>query len=642
MNYLKISGQFVRKMAMLLAFVFAACSETNSGNGVAGGTVEETGVYALSGRVGDVYPKLLNVVDGGMPTDSSEYEGSVFAAKGTIVTVYELDSLTLEKTGRSFVDTVDNDEGHFALENLTLNSPYVLIETLDSCYTKDCQERGVFYGANAVKLWRIEDVNFRMYPHVLSVLVNLRDIKEIGVSSLTTLKVPLLKKYFAEGESFADASEKAEDEILENLGIYEKLGRFERLSDEKSELAYVNELIRIRNSAMGDSIVRLEVEERDPALIFAAPPSVFVGRGEMLEQYYFNSKKMIDYKVGYLARVDGLGRCTENRENEVGKLKTLYHGKGSAVCRSGKWTLGFKTIEHSNGTMTDERDGKTYKTVTYNWGDVSQTWMAENLDFTDTTSLNVDSSLRANLIGNMDCYRSGLFNDEVDCGIYGHKYRWKAAMNIGTDDIKMISVDSLGDTTFFVKECLDVYADGSSGVGSHVFELRKSCDTLIAKFNSDNSLLLRTWKWNYSDFVTPSNRSAYQGICPDGWSIPTFDDWNTLFENMGRQYGVERYEVIPALYDAVATGFDLKGYIDLAFNDESRFVHVYSWNYANEFHVVDTSSYKIDFFNAGGQADFGFGTSARHGFVERTKEAPRGYTHPYGPYIFAAVRCIKN
>ena len=42
MNYSKISGQFVCKMAMLLAFMFAACSETNSGNNVAGGTVEET------------------------------------------------------------------------------------------------------------------------------------------------------------------------------------------------------------------------------------------------------------------------------------------------------------------------------------------------------------------------------------------------------------------------------------------------------------------------------------------------------------------------------------------------------------------------------------------------------------------------
>ena len=636
MNYLKISGQFVCKILLLLTFAFAACSD----NQVSGGVTEETRVYALSGRVGDVYPKLIAIVgETNIPTDSLTNNASLFAAKGTAVTVYELDSLSLEKTGRLFVDTIDNDDGRFAFENLTLNSPYVLIETLDSCYTKDCQERGVFYGVNAEKLWSIEaeDVDFRMYPHVLSVLVNLRDIKEIGVSSLTTLKVPLLKKYFAEGESFADASEKAEYEILENLGIYEKLGRFERLNDEKSELAYLNELIR-----MQDSVMRSEVEVMDPALIFAAPPSVFVGRGEMLEQYYFNSKKMIDYKVGYLARLDGLGRCTENRENEVGKLKTLYNGNGSVVCRSGKWTLGFKTIEHSNGTMTDERDGKTYKTVTYNWGDVSQTWMAENLDFTDTTSLNVDSSLRANLIGNMDCYREGIFNDKIDCGVYGHIYRWKAAMNIGTDDIKMISVDSLGDTTYFVKECLDVYADGSSGVGSHVFELRKSCDTLIAKFNSDESLLLRTWKWNYSDFVTPSNRSTYQGICPDGWSVPTFDDWNTLFENVGRQYGVERYEVLPALYDAVATGFDLKGHIDHAFNDESRFVLMYGWDYANKFHVVDTSLYKIDFFNAGGKIDFGFGTSARIDFVERTKVAPRGYTDPYGPYIYAAVRCIKN
>ena len=44
MNYSKISGQLVCKMAMLLAFMFAACSETDSGIIVAGATVEGTGL----------------------------------------------------------------------------------------------------------------------------------------------------------------------------------------------------------------------------------------------------------------------------------------------------------------------------------------------------------------------------------------------------------------------------------------------------------------------------------------------------------------------------------------------------------------------------------------------------------------------
>ena len=96
MNYLKISGQLVCKMLVLLAFVFAACSDELSG-----GVTEETRVYALSGRVGDVYPKLLKVADSsGVSVDSAKYEGSVFAEKGSIITVYELDSLTLDTTGR--------------------------------------------------------------------------------------------------------------------------------------------------------------------------------------------------------------------------------------------------------------------------------------------------------------------------------------------------------------------------------------------------------------------------------------------------------------------------------------------------------------------------------------------------------------
>ena len=633
MNYSKMRLQFICKMAMSFAFVFAACSE----DPVAGGVTEETRVYALAGQVGDVYPKLLKVADQGSPTDSSGYEGSVFAAKGTIVTVHELDSLTLEKTGRSFVDTVDNDDGRFAFENLSLNSPYVMIETLDSCYTEDCRERGVFFGENS-RYSYCEDSLFagtgtcsRKYSNVLNAVVDLRNVKKVSVSSLTTSKIPLMQKYFAEGKSFAGAGDMAEREILENLGIYEDLGRFENLNGEKSELAYVNELIRMNEFDMRYDLLKIA-----PMLVYAAPSKLFIGRGEVQEQYYLNSRKMIDYEVGFLARVDSLGQCTDARENADAEIKVMSD-KAAVVCRSGKWTLGFKTVEHTMGSMMDKRDGKSYKTVTYNWGDVSQTWMAENLNFVDTMSLSIDSSLRTNLSGNVYCYRENL--DDANCSIYGHEYQWKAAMNIGDADIKMYSVDALGDTTYFVKECVDTYNRYIKSEDS-MYET-DPCDTLYLKRDSDGRIAeFLTWNWNYADYITPANQNAYQGVCPDGWRIPTWNDWETLLQNMAEQYGVERNKVLPALYDAVATGFDLKGWVNARFAEEIRYVLLSGFMYTNAFILADVPLYVLEMFNT---RDFGFsfGMSAMHGFVERVENGAYDNS-PYAPYKSAAVRCIKK
>ena len=598
MNFNKITS------AALMALLLAACSD----NDVAGGTEEETCVYSLAGRVGDVYPALLkSAADEEGSKDSLKNDGSVFAAKGTVVSVYELDSLTLEKTGRSFVDTVDNDSGRFAFESLALNSPYVLIETLDSCYVENCRERGAFYGRNASRPASMVDSSRdrRMFSQELKAVVDLRDVKKVSVSSLTTSKMPLLQKYFAEGKSFAEAGKMAEHEILENLGIYEYFGGFENLNDGNSELAFVNELVRMSESSMLN-----DLRGMDPMLVYAVPPKLFVGRGEIREQYYLNSKKMIDYKVGYLARLNDLGQCTDARENAVAEIKA-FEGEVSVVCRSAKWTLGFKTIEHTMGSMTDNRDGKTYKTVTYNWGDVSQTWMAENLDFVDTTSLSVDSSLRANLSGSIDCYRKE-DSRSADCGVYGHEYQWKAAMNIGDDEVKVYSVDSLGDTTYFAKSESDPFGDYSQNA----------------------------WTWNYTDYITPSNHNAYQGVCPDGWRIPTFEDWQTLLRNMGERYGVDQNDVLPALYDAVATGFGLNGWVRASIEEELRLVFFITFGYTNEFVLADVPLYKLEIFNWK-PAGFSLGLADMHAFVKRIES--EGYDNsPYAPNTSAAVRCIKK
>ena len=75
------------------------------------------------------------------------------------------------------------------------------------------------------------------------------------------------------------------------------------------------------------------------------------------------------------------------------------------------------------GTMTDERDGQTYKTVTIG----TQTWMAENLNYAytgvpyDKDNYTSDSTSW--------CYN----NDASNCAKYGRLYTWAAAMDsVGT------------------------------------------------------------------------------------------------------------------------------------------------------------------------------------------------------------------
>ena len=118
------------------------------------------------------------------------------------------------------------------------------------------------------------------------------------------------------------------------------------------------------------------------------------------------------------------------------------------------------------GSLTDERDGKTYKTVKiYNkW------WMAENLDYADSVKT-------PSLKGKSWCYA----DDPENCLKYGRLYTWAAA------------IDS-------VKLATDAENPQDCGDG-------KSCKNILP--------------------------DVVQGICPDGWHLPDYDEASKLLPHVG-------------------------------------------------------------------------------------------------------------
>ena len=123
------------------------------------------------------------------------------------------------------------------------------------------------------------------------------------------------------------------------------------------------------------------------------------------------------------------------------------------------------------GSMTDERDGQTYKTVKIG----TQTWMAENLNYAYTgvpyKYTYIDSSYTSD--STSWCYD----NVPANCTKYGRLYTWAAAM------------DSVG-----------TWSTNGKGCG-------------------------------YGKTCTPTY--PVRGVCPEGWHLPTKAEFETLFTAVG-------------------------------------------------------------------------------------------------------------
>ena len=174
------------------------------------------------------------------------------------------------------------------------------------------------------------------------------------------------------------------------------------------------------------------------------------------------------------------------------------------------------------GTMTDERDGQTYKTVKIG----TQIWMAENLNYTsDSTSW---------------CY-----NDSVEyCAKYGRLYTWAAAM----DSVGTWSTNSKG--CGYGTTCSPTYpVRGVCPEGWHLpttAEFEKLFNAVGGELTV-GKMLKSTSGWNSSGNGTDAyafsalpagNRSdygdfLYEGYCAYFWSSTEYSSGSAYYILLG-------------------------------------------------------------------------------------------------------------
>ena len=186
----------------------------------------------------------------------------------------------------------------------------------------------------------------------------------------------------------------------------------------------------------------------------------------------------------------GLGECTEEKEGSV--YETSYN-LYDLVCKSGNWGIEKNVPDiYTADTLIDSRDGKKYKLATYDIGGVSQTWMAEDLMFNSPD-------------GNY------LYPDAI-------------AMD---SSIVMLSYD----------ECMEYWlADRASGkeddlTFSDTAIVQSACD----EYQKNRSSINYERFWPAVDSVV-AEKGFYQGICPDGWRLPTALEWDSLMQKIAETY----------------------------------------------------------------------------------------------------------
>ena len=353
-----------------MAILTAACSDDESDDFVGG----------ASGDMGIVAKDIAGLAQKGPFVKDSK------------VTVQGIDCKTLELTDEIFEGKIKSDKGDFAFDDVTLSSTCALFE-VSGIYRNEITGNTT---SESVTLFALSD---------------LKDRGHVNVNMLTDLECKRVLYLVTEkSKKFADAKKQAEKEVLAAFGIAGDFDNSEDLTiyesgDGNAALLAVSVLMQAGTDVPGlekrmdgfkDSFA--ETGKWDDSETKAAIEEWQIAA--TADGTLDSIRKNVE-RLGYADEVPAFEKYIEAFGDTV-----ILSSSSKDVEPAETSSSSSKVPEPAEGTLTDSRDGQTYRTVKIG----NQVWMAENLNF------ETDSSY---------CY-----NDSAEyCAKYGRLYEWSAAMD---------------------------------------------------------------------------------------------------------------------------------------------------------------------------------------------------------------------
>lgn len=486
-------------------------------------------------------------------------------AIGSTITVYELDG-NYAQTDNSLVDTIETidwykESGTFKVSNVTLASQYALFEV-----------NGYFYS----------EIDGKMSgePISLNALADLSSRDKVNINVLTHLEYKRVLYLVKTGISFSDAKKQAESEVLQAFGIEGDFSSSEDLNifgtkPENAALLAMSALTLCEgNDSLSERLSKIVIDfetdgrwddEITKAKIAdcAYEKDLAVG----LDSIHNIVKK---WNVGLVPNFErfvrnfwyenyGLEECNFKNNGKILDLKNEHSALSGSnvhfICKDSVWVVAseidmfdvFDKKAADGEFLTGPESGKKYK-----YDENLNEWqyasaLEEALD-NACTNKRIGLTVKDEKEKLYYCSANG-WSSPADGWNWDvpPKYRFNPAITYGemtdTRDGKKYSIVEIGEgdkKQVWMAENLNYYnaSDSTLNGYSWCFGTKESDNTAICDVAG------RLYSWSAAagkEYEKCGQGRAYcdieegilQGSCPPGWHLPTNEEWELLFDNVG-------------------------------------------------------------------------------------------------------------
>lgn len=694
MKNVKMMGRLVSAAALSLAFVMTACGDDSSSGSQGGSSEGVASLDELDKCSKSLYGEVVYVEDENayfecskddedwVKIDSAKYEAESSSSKkdsnesssssekkdsnesssstektpsvvvkdktisgvsqkgpfvtGSTVKVYELDD-NLAQTGNSFTGKINSDDGKFSVNSVSLANKYALLEA-----------NGYF--RNEITGEKSKS------PITLYALTDLSEREKVNVNLLTHLEYERTLYLVNEKEmSVSEAKKQAESEILKAFGIEGKFGSSEDLDifgsgDGNAALLAISVML-LRDLSEADLTEALtkfamDIEEDgswdDEGSI--ARISMWASEKDLSGELGKIHSNISRWNLGsyppafekyirnfWYAYFD-LDECNKDSEGKVMGSEINHSVTDRYICKNGVWVYASEL----------EKD-------TYQWepgvdGEVRAGDILENNHY-----MYYEPYKRWDYMFSFDIPKDYHFNPKVTYGEMTDSRDQKKYKTVTIGEGEKAQTWMAENLNYEVKKSSMCYDD-----------LSKNCDVSGRLYTWYAAVNKQVWEIKESGV----SDEIVQGVCPQGWHLPTKAELDVLIENVGgdtqtagkklkaKSGWKDRYNDhgdVYAQYDpsnwengagtddfgfsALATGYGSKGSI---FDDYGKEIAR-----TDEYGSYDVS-WDAYFWSSSDKGAYYKLENLSDSFIYADCKTPYNHCEEWADYSLASVRCVKD